>query len=246
MIIDSHVHIGKTEKTERYFTLKSYYDLMKKSGIDKAVVMPNLSNVVGASILNEQLINEYLSSGLKEKFHILIVIDPKDKMTLKQIDIYKNIICGLKYHPSISEITIDSPEMNEFLDNAFELNLPILVHCGRHWRSDIKYLIKTAKKFETINFIAAHLGGNAADLSEKAIKLIKSEQVNNIYLDTSNGKLPWLIKKAVDQLGKEKILFGSDEPYADIRVARHLIYLADIDIDAKEYIFHKNTERLIQ
>jgi len=239
MIIDSHVHIGKTEKTKRSFTLETYYDLMKRNVIDKSIVMPNLSNIINTSILNEQLINEYLSSDLKEKFGVLIVIDPRDRTTLKQIDMYGDIICGLKYHPSISETILDSPEMNDFLVCAAELGFPILIHCGRHWRSDVKYLVKTAKKFKTINFIAAHLAGNATDIIEKSIDILAVEKLNNIYLDTSAGKLPWLIEKAINNIGIDKIIFGSDEPYADLRIAKYCVELCDITDNDKDKLFYK-------
>jgi predicted TIM-barrel fold metal-dependent hydrolase len=44
MLIDSHVHIGKTEKTERFFSFDSYLELMKEYSVDKAIVMPNVSS----------------------------------------------------------------------------------------------------------------------------------------------------------------------------------------------------------
>jgi len=241
MIIDAHVHIGKTEKTKRYFTLESYYSLMQKSKIDKAIIMPNISSVIDTSILNEQLMDEYSSSDLKENFYPLIIIDPKYKITLKQISLYKDIIYGLKYHPSVSGIALDDPKMIDFLNAANELNLSILVHCGRHWRSDIKYIIKTAKKFKDINFIAAHLAGNATDIIEKSIDVLTLEKLDNIYLDTSAGKLPQLIEKAVMSLGADKILFGSDEPYADLRIAKYCVDLCDITNSDKKKLFYKNT-----
>lgn len=244
MIIDSHVHIGKTEKTERSFTLKTYYDLMKRNVIDKAVVMPNLSNIIDTSILNERLINEYLLSNLQENFYPLIVIDSKDIMTLKQIDLYKDIIVGLKFHPSISETTLDSIEMADFLDSASESGFPILIHCGRHWRSDIKYLVKAAKKFKTINFIAAHLAGNATDIIEKSIDVLAVEKLDNVYLDTSAGKLPWLIEKAVNNIGLDRIIFGSDEPYADIRIAKYCVELCNITTNDKKKLFYKNINKI--
>jgi len=242
IIIDSHVHIGKTEKTERFFSLKSYHELIMEmeNCIYGSVVMPNLSNIVKSSTLNMQFIEEYSKWSFPVVFYPLLVIDPKDSETLKQISLYNDIICGLKYHPSISETTFDVPEMDDFLECAAEFSLPILVHCGRHWRSDIKYLIDAAKRFKTINFIAAHLGGNAADLIERAIDLLYIERLDNVYLDTSSVKLPWLIEKAVDKLGKRKIIFGSDEPYADLRMAIYCINLSNITDEVKNGLFYEN------
>ena len=244
MIIDTHIHIGKTEKTERFFNIESYYKIMQDNNIDRSIIMPNLSNVIDSSILNKCLIDDYVSSSLKENFNIIIVIDPKDRNTLDQISEYKDIICGLKYHPSISDMEIDSVEMEDFLKIASELRFPVLVHCGRYWKSGIKYLINASVKFKSINFVGAHLGGNATDVIEKSIKILYSKKFPNIYLDTSAGKLPWLIEKAVNKLGSDKILFGSDEPYADVRIAKSCVELSNISQDDKDKIFYKNVERV--
>ncbi len=244
MIIDGHIHIGKTEKTKRSYTLETYYNLMKRNNVDKSMVMPNLSSIIDTSILNKQLMDEYLSSDLKENFYPLIVMDPKDRKTLRQIDTYSDIIHGLKYHPSISETPLDDPALYDFLDCAFKLKLPVLIHCGRHWRSNIKYIVRVAKKLESINFIAAHLGGNATDIIEKAIDILAIEKLDNVYLDTSAGKLPWLIEEAIKNIGLDKIIFGSDEPYADLTVSKYCIDLCHITDSDKEELFHKNFERV--
>ncbi|OQB39842.1 MAG: hypothetical protein BWY04_01513 [candidate division CPR1 bacterium ADurb.Bin160] len=44
MLIDSHVHIGKSEKSERFFSFDSYLKIMKEYSVDKAIVMPNVSS----------------------------------------------------------------------------------------------------------------------------------------------------------------------------------------------------------
>jgi hypothetical protein len=121
-----------------------------------------------------------------------------------------------------------------------------LVHCGRNKLSHISHLIKIAKIFKDVIFIGCHLGGNATDLIEEAIFLLGKEKLNNIYLDTSAGKLPHLIEEATKRLGIDKILYGSDEPYADIRIGKMCVELADISDDDKERIFGKNLLNIIR
>jgi len=242
MIIDSHVHIGKTEKTERFWTLNSYTGYMDSHGISKAVVMPNVSSEIPFADLNHDLLTEYLVCYVQSRYNLLYLIDIHD--TLQQIERYSEFVSGLKYHPSVLQVSADDARFYKWVDIALEKNWPILVHCGRDPMSHIQHLVNVAKKVPQVKLIAAHMGGNASDLIEKAITCIKEERVDNIYLDTSNGKLPWLIEKAVNDLGAERILFGSDEPYADMWVAKYLIDLSDISTGAKESIFYKNVERL--
>ena len=246
MIIDSHAHIGTSEKLSmRYMTFESCYYLMRASGIDKAVAIPNLSSEIKSSMLNEKMLAKYHRSEVREYFYPMLVIDPRDMNSLEQIEEYNDIIYGVKYHPSISEMIITKKNMRPFLELIGKYNLPALIHCGRHWRSHISYLIDVAVEFKSITFIAAHMGGNATDLVTHAIDLIKASKAENIYLDTSASKLPWLIEKAVTVLGADKILFGSDEPYADVRIAKYCVELCDINDENKKLIFYKNLERIL-
>ena len=244
MIIDSHVHIGKTEKTNRYFTFDGYYILMKKYGVDESIVMPNLSSVIKTENLNKEFMKNLLdlSKSIDFCFYPFIIIDPREIETLNQISYFRDHIYGVKFHPSISETLITDYKMDIFMTN---INVPVLVHCGRNRLSHISYLIQTAKRFKNINFIAAHMGGNATDLIEEAIQLISKEQLDNMWLDTSAGKLPWLIEEAVNKIGSEKILFGSDEPYSDTRIGIQCVELAEISDEDKEKIFYKNIKELL-
>jgi len=248
LITDSHVHIGRTEKTERAWSFNSYADCMDKQGIDHTVAMPNISNEIQFSELNTSFLHEYFNAEgyIQARYNLLFLIDPRDSSIEAQLDRHGGFISGLKYHPSISRMNVNEVRFYKWVDIALEKNWPILVHCGRDPISHIKYLVDMAKRMPRVNFIAAHMGGNSTDLVEEAIQLVKSKQVDNVYLDTSNGKLPWLIEKAVDVLGRDKVLFGSDEPYADVRVAKYLVDLSNISTEAKECIFYKNVERLFK
>lgn len=245
MIIDNHIHIGKSEKLNgRHLTFESCYYLMKNYGVDRAAVMPNLSNIIKNSVLNEEMMCEYNKSEFKDHFYPMIVIDSKDMRTLDQISEYKDEIVGLKYHPSIAELPLIDEKLRVFLETADDYGLPLLVHCGRHWRSHISYVIEAANEFKSLIFIAAHMGGGATDLIAEALDLIRKAKSENIYLDTSAGKLPWLIEEAVRLVGANHILLGSDEPYADLRVSKYCVDLCDISNKDKESILYKNFERI--
>jgi len=246
MIIDGHVHIGKTEKSERYFTFESYREFAEHNIIGGAVVMPNISNKIKTYDLNYDLLegaSKYKNS--KFKYFPFILIDPFEKLICQQIKRYSKEIYGLKYHPSVNQVEISHKELQPFIQKAKIYQIPILVHCGRNSFSDIKYVIEACKQNPDVNFIAAHLGGNATDLIEQAIyKISVNKNLNNLYLDTSAVKLPWLIELAVEKLGFDKIIFGSDEPYADLRIAKYCVELCNID--RRGAILSKNISKLLK
>jgi len=242
-MIDSHVHIGQTEKSTRYFSLEEYIEFASNQVLGGAVVIPNISNNIKTYDLNETLLKEVNKYEGSFKLFPFLLIEPKSKLVLEQVTKNRNIIFGFKYHPSIFRHVISSGIMKPYITKARLFNIPILVHCGRDKKSHITHLIKAAEKNPFTNFIAAHLGGNASDLIDEAITLLKPLKLPNLFLDTSAVKLPWLIERAVNELGDDKIIFGSDEPYADLRVAKYCLELANID--GKGKIFFRNISQLL-
>lgn len=247
MIIDFHVHIGRTEKINRSFSFESFLRLMDNNDISQAVVMPNLSSVTKTSYLNAAFMKNYnnLDIVTKSRFYPFVVIDPNDLATFDQIKKYASEIYGLKYHPSIATTPINNERLNPFLDEASKRQLLVLVHCGRHIKSHISHLIDCAKTYPDVTFIAAHMGGNASDLIEEAIKLVSLSKCDNIYLDTSAVKLPWLIDEGVKALGTSRFLFGSDEPYSDLRVGKYCVELTKLNIPDMRKIFYSNASLLL-
>ena len=242
MLIDSHIHLGRTEKSKRFFTPQSCLDLMDRCEVDGAIVMPNLSNLTTFSELNSEFIG-----GLNgyDRLYPFLLIDCNDPEVKDQITQYRDVIKGVKFHPSISQVVLSDASMEPILDVVSELGLPVLVHCGRHRKSSICYVIETAEKYENLTFIAAHLGGNANDLIEIALRLLLQAQLDNVYLDTSACKSPWLIERAVEVLGSDKILYGSDEPYSDMRISKYCCELADLAVEVKSKIYSENVRGII-
>jgi predicted TIM-barrel fold metal-dependent hydrolase len=246
MLIDSHVHIGKTEKTERFFSFDSYLELMKEYSVDKAIVMPNISSNIRSSFLNYDFLDRYneLTFSNRNKFYPFLLIDPKDDLIQTQIQKNLNKIKGVKYHPSVTTSVCTDKQVYSIFE-SLPNNFIVLVHCGRHWRSHISYLLKSASDFKNLIFISAHMGGNATDLIEEALNLISEFKLDNVYIDISTSKLPWLIERAIWKIGDDKIIFGSDEPYGDTLVTKYCLSLAKITKDSTEKILYKNVISLL-
>jgi len=248
MIIDSHVHIGITEKTERAYSFGGYLEFANSCGASRFVAMPNVSSTIPWSTLNYDFLTKFYKMQHRLHFSIypLLLADARSFKTLNQLVLAVGILHGLKVPPSITQVKMNDVRMGGFLGFAKHNKLPVLVHCGRHETSHITYLIEVAKHYSEVTFIAAHLGGGATDLVEEAITLVNNAKVDNIYLDTSGVKLPWLIKLAVGRLGADKIIFGSDEPYADLRITKKCVELADLRPRLKEMIYYENATKVFK
>lgn len=110
-------------------------------------------------------------------------------------------------HPYYSQTAIDSPDAEEYIRLAEELDLPIIIHTGGCNEAEPRTVYNAAKKFPKVNFIMAHMGLETDNV--EAIKLISS--LPNLYGDTA-----WVsIKSAISLIensSSEKLLFGSDNP----------------------------------
>jgi hypothetical protein len=244
IVIDSHVHIGENEYTTVFFTFDTFLNFMNKHEIDFAVAMPNPSKIKSHRDSNTYMMKEYRNFQDSSRFFPFLLIDPFDLHTLDQIK--EEDVIGAKFHPSIMETPINNDKLIPFMEYLEESGKPIIVHCGRNSLSDISHIIEVANRYEKVNFIAAHMGGNATDLIEKTISILKNACPPNLYLDTSAGKLPRLIQRAGESIGYDKIIFGSDEPYADFRIEKKCVDLTEASEDDKKMIFSENILGIIK
>jgi len=219
---------------------------MDEFKIDKAVIMPSISSIISIYDSNKLFIKDFKYLEDKSCFFPFLLIDPKDTRIFSDLSYYSAEIFGLKFHPSICRVVADDRSLWKYYEFADEKKLPVLIHCGRNWISNISFIIDAAKIFPHVSFIAAHLGGNASDLIEAALSLLSKSKVENLFLDTSNGKSPWLIEEAVKTIDSERLIFGSDEPFADTRIGKMCVYLAKLSDKDKENIFSLNILRLLE
>jgi predicted TIM-barrel fold metal-dependent hydrolase len=249
-VIDFHVHIGPSELLSRWWGFEEFHDAFFRGGLlEHAVVMPNVSKKKPVDVLNDEFLEDFCrhyNHPLFDVMHPFLMISPYDMgRTFEQIHCHQQLISGIKYHPSYCQVTANDSSMALFWEAARELDFPVLVHCGRNEKSHIKHLILAAQKHQDVTFIGAHLGGNATELVDEALGLLQESDPGNVMLDVSAIKLPWLVERAVGAIGADRILYGSDEPYADIRVAEACVEWADISERAREMIFHENARRLL-
>lgn len=238
---DFHTHVGKTEKCNDYLTVPALLGLMEREGIDRSVIIPNVSSVQTVGVLNRELLVNMHDCLRYRNVYFFALIDQYDWSGL-----WSNETKGAKFHPSISRVSVNDSSMAYCLGVLNELKLPLIVHCGRGKLSRLQYVYEVAEKYKDIKFIGAHLGGLATDLVEEALSfLAKKNKLDNLFLDTSAVGLPRLIKQAVDVLGKEHIMFGSDEPYKDIRVEKYCLELAGLSDKEFECVSYENACKLL-
>ena len=127
---------------------------------------------------------------------------------------------------------------SEILDFLEGKNMPVSLHTR-----DLDQMEKMAKEHKNINFVFAHPGEKATVM--RHIEIMR--KLDNVYLDLSGTGLfrYGMLKKLIESVGKERILFGTDYPICNLKMYIGGVLGEKISDVEKEYIFGKNARRLL-
>ena len=220
MIIDMHVHIGNALGWN--MTEEMVLESMKRYNIDFSIVSNTESvrydhnfNEVPKEEQHPQI--EALKRSIKfarkypDKIGVMPWIRPESERLTNDFKEYikdnLDVIYGIKMHPYHSHLAFDSSNLDEYLNLAEELKLPVLIHTGGCDEASPERVYNMALKYPNVNFIMGHM--DLGTDNENAIKYIA--KLPNLYGDTAWVPIESTIK-AINTFGSEKILFGSDNP----------------------------------
>jgi hypothetical protein len=225
MIIDSHTHVGNIafevgknrvknlQPQDLIFALEKYkIDFAIVSGLegsefdaDKKLAPKKLQISQKEGL---QRLIDFISENLGKVRGLFWVKPYNEKLTeeiRKSVADNRKLICGLKIHPTLSNMKFTDRRFYPYLEMAVELGLPVQVHTENDGLSDVKLVGKMASLFPELKFIMVHMGMGSDN--NEAISLIKNS--SNIFGDTCVVKHENVIR-AIRECGPDKILFGSD------------------------------------
>lgn len=220
MIIDAHCHLGdgRYKKLDINTLLKE----MDEQKIQKAVIIPVEEYI---TVYNEEG-NEYILKAVNEnrdKFAGFATVNPW--YGSKGIEMLKKYLekglKGIKLNPSLQGFLLNDRIVYDIVEAAQSYKVPVYFHTGTPVHSMPFMLRDVAMSFPKVNFIMGHMG--AYDFGNDLITSAKG--MDNIYLDTSLN-LSCTIKMAINNLGADKVIFGSDAPRSTQKFELEKVYTA--------------------
>lgn len=208
-VLDGHVHWGEWRPEREGWpgaSLAAIKDALARSGIDGAVLMPT-----------DQGDNAGLADALAADpsgFHFFAWVDPNEPdRTMAFLEDHAEHVAGLKIHPSLEGKRVTDPAWRPFLDFAECRRLPVIVHAGR-WQemSSWRFCLDAAEKHPDAAVIVAHLGGDLPALQQECAREMARRALPNAWLGTESIREYYSIRIALDLLGPERLVFGSDYP----------------------------------
>ncbi len=178
---------------------------------------------------------------------------------LARLSKYKDVLLGVKIYPTLHCISPSSSRLSKLYKFVEEINGIVIVHTGcdpgmweipklcRHARP--KFVAEAARKHPDITFIIAHMGAYSAIMPGIFFReALQAYEVDNVWMDTSAVD-PLFIERAVDEVGYDKIVFGSDFPYLvgfTIEDSIQDVLKLSISETAKQAILYDNAVRLLR
>lgn len=260
-IIDAHAHIYPTKIAEKAtVAIGKFYDIEmempagtaeqlledgKGAGITRYVV-----HSVATTAHQVRSINEFIKKEIDAHKEFIGFMTLHQDLTedeiAKEVDwCIENGFKGVKLHPDFQKFYIDGEDAEKFY-RVIGDRLPILFHTGddRYEFSKPKRLVRMAKKYPNVRFIAAHFGGYRC---WKDVGFYVG--LNNVYFDTCSSLAfisPDTARDIIDIIGVEKFFFGTDFPMWDAKKELERFNAIPLTEKERKMILSENIKKLLK
>ena len=246
---------------------------MKEAGVDYSVVLPVATKPTQSSMLNEITVEK---NQIFDETHLYYfgTVHPDNEDYKAQIDfLASHGVKGLKIHPVFSGVPIDDERHKKIIAYASEKNLAVVTHAGFDVgypgddKVSVSRIINVIDEIKPTKLILAHTGGWAQweqvlselcgadvwfDTSYSLLPIVESEYERD---ENSPAKIVHapadvlskeLFVKIVRKHGADKILFGTDSPWAPADKVIEAVRNSGLATDEVEMILSLNAKKFLE
>ena len=244
-IIDAHTHMGPNYGAD--MALSSPEDMiavMDRENIETIICAPHRSlHDPGAG-------NRHLEDVMKKypgRVMGYYTFNPNyEEMFLESIENVINVpgYVGLKFLPTYHRYPLDGSNFKKALEFANKHKLCILIHTwgNNDPHNGPRHINMLADKYPDATLIMGHSAPGELD---QAIEVVKTH--DNVYLDLCDiHRHSGIVDKMVENVGAEKVLFGTDMPWYDPNYCLGSVLFSHISDDDKYKIIYGNAKKIIE
>ena len=165
---------------------------------------------------------------------------------------------GMKVHPVLQNVGFDDPRLHAAVQVLGQRKIPVLFHVGENdyyvpeckfprtpAHSEVHNFVEFARQYPDFVLVAGHAGGVSGGEAE-ILRDHWSSFGEHVYVDTS-FRSPEYIRNLVDWFGEDKVLFGTDWPFATFKGhIRQVENAYPNNPEIREKIFYKNAARILK
>ena len=263
LIIDFHTHCFPDKLAQRAIeslskksslppfhngTAADLDETQRSGGADGYVVLSIATNPRQTAA-----VNNFAASLQDEKRNIYAFgsVHPENEDYKEQLKAAKDLgLYGIKLHPEYQLFHVNDEKMFPIYEEIFRHEFPLTFHAGEDagftapWHAEPYKIAEVAKRYPEAVIIAAHMGGD--NMWQDAAKELA--HLPNVYMDVSFSAGRMLqedFQKACSMWRADRILFGTDSPWHDVRRSIEAVKKLPISEENMNLLFSGNALRIL-
>ncbi len=234
-VIDAHAHVGRFGSWANVScTASELLAQMDAAGVEKAVLFAPDNGLVRESVRRhpKRLVG-YVWPNPHEKGALALVEQAVKRWGFR----------GIKLHPLIHAFLPTDEEVLPMVEFAKRERIPVAIHSG-HPPFSLPWSIgELAEIYPDVRIVMLHMGHAHGVYIQAAINTAKRH--DNIILETSGVSMHSKIREAVERVGEERVVFGSDYPFHDYSVELRKVAVAGLTESQREKVLYGNARRVL-
>jgi len=259
MIIDFHTHYYPDKIVEKALSFSSailqpytkgtrtaLLESMAAAGIDYALSLPLVNTPSNSRGVNAWAIKENHGKILQ-----LGSVHPEEEDPLGTLEMIAEAgLPGIKVHPEYQKFHFSDPKYFPIWQRCADLGLFVLTHAGADlmyrppFHSDPAEIAQLIARFPRLTVVAAHLGGMSM-WDEVERHLAGKEVYLDIAFLSAKEIDPGQLCRIIGKHGADKILYGSDSPWAGQTESLAFFRSLGLSQQQNELILCQNARRLL-
>ena len=237
-IIDSHCHLGVGFRKRT--TVDELLREMDRAGVERAVVS-TVDEFIAVS--NREGNDEVLRAvrAHPDRLKGLSAVNPwfREKGVSELSRCLEAGLSGLKLNSHLQGFVLSDPLVHPLVATCRSFGVPLYAHTGTPVVAEPFQLAELARAFPDVPMVLGHMG--YTDFWYDAVPAALQSQ--NIYLETSLIDI-MNIRTAIEKVGPDRILFGSDFPESDLSLEVEKMSMVEMTAEARARIMGENAARL--
>jgi predicted TIM-barrel fold metal-dependent hydrolase len=220
LLIDGHIHAGYWSPGRflgRGVPFAELERCLEECSLDGAVLTTT-------DLRDNEAVAAFVSAPRSKRYWFFPWVNPARPDDLEFLKRRRRDIHGIKFHPSCDLVKVTDDRARPFLSFAADQGLPVIVHCGR-WQemSSYAFALEVAGRHQGVNFVLSHMGGDTPELETATIEKTCASGLRNVFLGIEGVREYWAVQLAVERMGADKVIFGSDYPLGHPRMYLGLV-----------------------
>ena len=150
---------------------------------------------------------------------------------------------GIKMNPLRHAFVADDTAVDPVMEMARSRHLPVFIHSGHPPYSLPWSIALLAERFPEVKTVMIHMGHGHGVYIDAALKMAK--RFPNIYLEMSGMPMGVKIRQAYEEVGHDRIMFGTDYPFHHPSVEIQKVLTCGLDEAAMQDVFYNNAKKLL-